>query len=445
MLRPARLVLFGVLAGLTLGPALAQGVRSAGMAGLILPGPQAADLNPAYAAYSDTPYGYASNLPLPLGLVNLALRPSTSPVYYFTDPQTFKDSFDLLAFFDQLSHPLELLINPPTSPTEVVFHVSADGIRITDGEGNPFDLSGSREAGSATQDRPLRAPAFEYSVPTGVPGLRLAVGAFFDATRFDLALNDALRTDLLSGRLRANTTYALEWSGAASGGLTVDLGYATKLPRLPGLSGDLYVGTQVQGFYGLYYGDVLLNASTTTDDDALPGSVDYAASAFYVYPGQGYGAGARFDLGLALDGEGWTVGLGLRNLYAFETWQGQRWSLAADGGTAEVTDETLTTSGFAPQVFVNGAYLQDVGLGEVLLGADLAYLNGAVQGHAGLEYRFQIFRLRGGFGYENGPRLGLGAGIDLGFLSSDLALTSHPAPLTGDTVFGLAASLGVHF
>ncbi|WP_456476950.1 hypothetical protein [Oceanithermus sp.] len=436
-----------ILLALLLGAAFAQGVRSTGMGGVVLPGPWAAGLNPAYGAYPADRYGADGGVALPLGLINLALRPSTSPVYYFTDPATFKANFDLLAFYDQLSHPFELLVNPPSSPDEIVFHVSADGVSITDGAGHPFDLTAYESSGSGGSGDAgtVRNPLLQFNVPAGIPGLRLATGVFFETGGFGVSPDDQLLADLANGSLQANTTYTLDLTGRAAGGLTLDLGYAAGLPPIPGFDGALYLGAQVQGFYGLYYSDATLTASTTTDANGVPGPVGYATDVFYVYPGSGYGAGAKLDFGLVLDYAGGTYGLGLRNLYTFETWSGQRRITDASGNVVSDAPETITSSGFAPEVYANAAYVQPLEVGDVLYGADLGYAGGGVSAHAGLEYRYEIFRLRGGLGYEDGFRVGLGAGALFGPASLDLALSTHSAPFTGQTVFGLAASLGLHF
>jgi len=420
-------------------------VRSLGMGGLTLPGPAAADRNPAYAAYEDGRYGGGGGFALPLGLINLALRPSTSPLYYLNDRATFKDRFDLLAFYDQVTHLNEFAINPPHSPREIVFHVSADGVLITDEAGNPFDFERYAPA-PPVQGAALPAPIFRFDVPSGVPGLRLAAGAFLDAGGLGLVPDDRLLADLASGSLQPNTSYRLTATGKLRAGVSTALGYATPLPRLPGFDGRLYLGAQVQGFYGLLYADATVTAETTTDGSGTPGPVGYATDVFYVYPGSGQGFGAQVDVGIALDYASGTYGLGINHLVGYQRWNGQHRVTDTSGNVTSSAAETLTLSGFQPSVYANAAYLQTLeGAGELLLGADLGYAPGAVSGHLGTEYRYGPLRLRAGLGYQGGLQLGLGAGLELGPVRTDLALTRHAAPFTGQTVFGLAASLGLAF
>ena len=442
MKQPIRIA---VLALTLLGTASAQDVRSLGMGGLNLPGPAAAYRNPAYAAYDADRYGPDGGFTLPLGLINLAFRPSISPLYYFRDRTTFKNNFDLLAFYDQLTHPNEYIINPPSSPREIIFHVSAGGVTITDGAGNPLALD-RYAAPTPAPTVALPTPLLQLNVPTGVPGLRLAAGAFLQSGGFGLVPDDQLVADLATGTLQPNTTYALTASGAVKGGATATFGYAAALPPIPGFEGRIYLGGQVQGFYGLLYVDGRVTTETTTDASGAPGPVAYSTETFYVYPGNGQGYGAQVDLGFVLDYAGGTYGLGMKNLFGIESWNGHRRITDTSGSVTSDAPETLTRMGFQPTVYANAAYLQELeGSGELLFGADLDYASGRVGGHAGAEYRYGVLRLRGGLGYHDGLQLGLGGGLDFGSFRTDLALTHHAAPFTGQAVFGLAANLGFSF
>jgi len=429
----------------TLGVASAQGVRSLGMGGVTLPGPWAAGLNPAYAAYPADAYGPGGGFDLPLGLINLALRPSVSPLYYFTDFATFKSNFDVLAFLDQVSRPYEFMINPPSSPDEIVLHVSADGVQITDGSGKPFQLGTYSGGKSGAAGLPLPRPFLLIPIPTGLSGLHVSLGAFTSAGGFGLNPSPALSRDLASGSLQPNTEYSFSLTGAASAGVNVNLDFATPLPAIPGFEGKVYLGGQLEGFYGLLYADAELTGTTTTDDHGAPGPVTYSNRLFYVYPGSGNGYGGRLDLGVALDYQSGTYGLGVRNLFGYESWSGV---LHTNDGSGHSSDNshTITRTAFDPAVYANGAYAQTLAGGDVVLyGADASYAAGAFSAHVGVEYQKSIFRLRGGLGYENGLKLGLGAGLKLPGVSFDTALTSHQAPFSGQMVFGLAASLGFNF
>ena len=442
MKRPLRIA---ALALMLLGAASAQDVRSLGMGGLTLPGPAATGRNPAYAAYDARRFG-GGGFTLPLGLVNLALRPSISPLYYFRDPSVFRNHFDLLAFYDQLTHLDEFVINPPASPREIVFHVSADGVTVTDGDGNPFDLN-RFSAQTPPPSGSLPPPLLELNLPSGVPGLRLAVGAFLQSGGFGLTPDDALVRDLASGSLQPNTTYHLTATGTVKGGITSTLGYAAPLPALPGFDGRVYLGGQIQAFYGMLYVDTTVTGQTTTDGSGNPGPLGYVTDMFYVVPGNGQGYGAQLDFGVVLDYEAGSYGLGVKNLVGLQRWNGHRMLTDASGSVVSDTAQNVSEGGFRPSIFANAAYLQPLegAAGDLLLGADLGYAPGAPSGHLGVEYRLAALRLRGGLGYEQGFKLGLGAGLEFSGLRTDLALTSHTAPFTGQMVYGVAASLGLAF
>lgn len=426
------------------GLALGQGVRSLGMGGVTLPGPWAVVYNPAYAAYPADVYGPVGGFSLPLGLINLALRPSVSPIYYFTDFDTFQNNFDFIAFLDQATRPYEFVINPPYSPDEIVFHVSADGVSITDGGGKPLQLSYSGGK-SGAGGLPLPQPFLEIPIPTGLPGLSISIGAYASAGGFGLTPSSGLAADLAGGSLRANTTYSLTASAAAEAGFSGHLSFASPLPSLPGFDGRVYLGGQLEGFYGLIYDDIKVTAATTTDSDGIPGPVGYSSEVFYVYPGAGSGYGGRIDFGVVADYQSGTYGLGIRNLFGYEQWNGVLRTSDASGNVSE-SGKTISRAAFDPAVYLNGAYAQTLETGEIVLyGADVSYAAGAFAAHAGLEYQQSIFRLRGGLGYENGLKLGLGGGLSLPNFGFDAAITSHQAPFTGQLVFGLAASLGFYF
>ncbi|WP_457637061.1 hypothetical protein [Oceanithermus sp.] len=427
--------------------ALGQGVRSLGMGGVTLPGPWATIDNPAYAAYPADSYGPVGGISLPVGLINLALRPSISPIYYFTNYNTFQNNFDFIAFLDQAMHPYEFTINPPRSPDEVVFHISSDGVSITDGAGNPLRLgySTNQNGKSGAAGLPLPQPFLEIPIPTDLSGFSLRIGAYASAGGFSLNADDNLTSDLAKGNLQPNTTYSITASAAAEAGFTGHLSFAMPLPSIPGFEGRVYVGGQLEGFYGLLRGDAKMSATTTTDSNGIPGPLEYSSEVFYVYPGIGSGFGGRIDLGAVVDYRSGTFGLGIRNLIGYEQWNGKLRTSDANGNVNEV-NKTITTAVFNPAVYLNGAYSQKLETGDVVLyGADASYVSGSFAAHAGVEYQKSIFRIRGGFGYEDGIKLGFGGGISLPHFGLDAALTSHQAPFTGQMVFGIAASLSVYF
>ncbi len=430
----------GLLVPWVLALGMAQGVRSLGLGGLLLPGPWASYYNPAYAAYPSETYGAPEGFRLPLGLVGL-LRQNTNPFNYFFNKPAFLDEtngFDLLAFYDQVTHLDAFLFNPARSPDQVVFEVSASGVQIRDGQGNPLNPWAALGTGGGGPTALTPPPFLGFSFPLGSPGLALDLGLFLGLNGLRVAPNEALR----EGRLAPNTTYALEGTASAQAGVSLGLAYAMPLLDIPGV-GRLYAGLRGEGFYGLGYAEVWAQAEAKTDGERRLSSSSYEARLFYSYPGQGLGYGARMDLGVALDlplpeEALLTLGLGVRDLLGFARWEGREYTLRSDGSRTEAWTFRKVDLGLRPAFYFNTAYRQ----GDLLAGADLRW-EGVLSGRVGLEYGLGPFRLRGGVGAEGGRLVyGLGGGFREGSLTLDAALTAHQAPLVGGTVYGLALSLG---
>ncbi|WP_337845732.1 hypothetical protein [Thermus sp.] len=425
----------------------AQGVRSLGMGGLVLPGPEGADRNPAYAAYPSR-YGREGTM-VPLGLLRfLPTFPDTSPFTYFTDRQAFKTGFDALSFYDQLTHPNSFLLNHARSPDEVVFRIRADRLEIADGQGNP--LAPSFALGAVGAKPTALYPPPLYWIPLwSEGGIYFRFGPFLGVEGLQVSPSRELAQALAGGNLDAcrqdPSPCTLSATAKASSGVALDLGWAAALPEVPEV-GQLYVGVRGQGFYGLGYVEVNAEARPIFDPDGNPSAVDYQVGGFYsiayapqgsgLFPGRGYGL--RGDVGVVLDMGQATLGLGVQNLLSLVTWEGYAFSVDQNGNLTQ-TPAKRQGDIFAPSLFLNGAYhFQDLGL---LLGADASFGATAPSFHLGGEYALGLALLRAGVGYEGGFRFGLGAGFDLEGLGLDLALTRHEAPLVGGSVYGIALAV----
>lgn len=217
---------------LGLAPSLAQSVRTQGLGGLLLPGPEAARYNPAYAAYPAGNYGYPEGFRLPVGLLGF-LRQSANPFNYFFNKEAFFDKtngFDLLSFYDQLTYLDSFLLNPARSPDEVVFTLLPSGISITDGQGNPLRTNFSRGTGGSAPTSLTPPPLFNIPVPFGLSGLSLDLGFFLSTDGLRITPSDTLQRALATGRVDPNTEYSLTGSGNAQAGISLGMAYATALP-----------------------------------------------------------------------------------------------------------------------------------------------------------------------------------------------------------------------
>jgi len=328
--------------------------------------------------------------------------------------------------------------------------VEANGIQITDYRGNPIPLDLELgEAGVAATKALTPAPLLR--VPLSLAdNLFLDLGIFAGGFGLGLSPNDSLRQALRSGQLSPNSEYAAVLSTSAQSGISLGFGYAARLPDLPipNLTPlKLYLGSRGEAFYGLAYLEGNLSIGLQTDSQ---GRFDpnrppvYRGTVFYSVPGSGNGFGVRADLGVVIETQSATLGLGIRNLLGFVRWSGTELRWNGSPGDPVSSQAERSSFGFVPAIFLNAATQVPLEAGTLLLGGDLGYQS-RLYGRIGGEYSFGPARLRAGLGFDNGLRFGLGAGFVGAGFSLDTALTTHRAPVVGNTVFGLAVSLGLNF
>lgn len=421
------------------------------MGGVALPGPDQAGANPAYAAF---PKGWGKEgFQVPVGLLRfLPSFAETSPFTYLTDPNAFRERFDLLSFYDQATHLGSFLLNPARSPDEVVFRVSAGGLQITDGQGNSLLPSFQVGQDPSKPQALIPAPWLPLSLQLG-PGTYLTVGPFMGSQGVRISPSRELAQTLAGGSLdpckgSTPSPCVLEAGGSFAAGLSLALGFSTPLPEVPGL-GRVYLGVRGEGFYGLGYVEATAEARPTFDPNGNVDGASYKTRYFLSYPaylegslglgGGGTGYGLRGDVGVAVDGGQWAFGLGVQNLLGYSQWSGVE--VTVENGTETRTPATRQSSFAAPVFFLNGAYRTPLEVGSLLLAADARFGATTPAFHLGVEYSLGLAALRAGVGLEGGLRFGLGAGFNLEALSLDLALTTHEAPLVGGTVYGIAMAL----
>lgn len=419
----------GVVGILWAGLALGQGLRTVGMGGLVLPGPESAAYNAAYAAYP----GAKQEFRIPTGLISMAINPQTNVFNYFLNRSAFDSQFDFLAFYDQVLYLDSYLLNPPQAPDDIQFSIGSGGLLITDGQGHVLNLNFERPDQAAPTSL-VPTPLFALPIPLPLPGFQAQAGLFVSADELGLAANDALRLALAGAPLQTNTTYSLTGSGNIKAGISGQVNYALAFPDL-GL-GRLYAGARAEAFYGLAYLEAAATALASTNNLGLLGDTRTQTSVFYAYPGNGSGYGLRADAGVAYDFGLLVVGAGMNNLLGLATWSGTQ-ETTDENGLVTRSPSTRSQAGLDPSLFVNAA----LPLGPLTIGADWTMQTGKV--HLGAEFNLGLIKLRGGVGYTEGSGIntGLGGAFSLGNLSLDAALTTHTAPLVGGTVYGIALAL----
>lgn len=427
----------GLAVLLALATASAQDARSLGMGGVRTPGPGAADVNPAFAAI---PAAGGSSLSLPLGLLSALTRDDWNPN---------AAGFDALATLDEGSHLGQYLLNPAVSPDNVTFTVDASGLAIAFSGGSAMRLADPTTF-SAGFDLPLggRLGPVTFGVrPYTRVHARFTPGA-------DLKAVFGPGSTSASGTLTAS----------AEAGVAVDVGAALPLP-IPSAAlggGSLYAGVRLSGIAGLARASAAFQgrAQARQDSSGTYTSVTYSYDGTVSVgglPDGTVGYGAMGALGLAAlvpAGRGTlTAGLAARHVGVM-IWHLRQTRYQGDQGGSSSTDLGTVRAvelGQDVQLAANLAYgVREGNLGVPGMGMTLAFdgdldLSGGFASHVGTEVRFGPASVRAGIGYQDGLRLGVGAGLRAGGVGLDVALSSHRSPLTFHRAYGLSASLAFGF
>jgi hypothetical protein len=457
---------FAVLSslGLLAGLANAQEVRGLGMGGVLLPGPSLAQYNPAYTAYNASGFqseGLEGGIPIPLGIINLLIRPNMNPFTLYgniqskntaalTDP---KSAFDALAFIDQVSNINSFIINPPSAPKQLNVNYSDNSITLTDENGKVLDLktyNGSSAGGSNGVGAANFTPNFRFG------NLELGIGVFAGVQGPQFSTDAALNAVLSGAQIAKGVPYGFSANVKGSAGISLGLAYATGIPISSPETGEftVYVGGRARGFYGLAYADVNIKGDVTIDATSNQPVTGYTTTSFVSYLGQGYGYGVNGDFGLAVDvpvgsdNSTATFGVGAINLVNYTTWSGEEITYKSDGTPGTFKPASRTDQVFNPLFTVNAGYSFRVDeiASRVFVAADVQFGQGKFAAHVGAEAKLGPVYARGGVGYDRGLILGLGAGLIFApNLGMDLALTTHTAPFTNHLDFGIAMALRLGF
>jgi len=241
--------------------------------------------------------------------------------------------------------------------------------------------------------------------------------------------------------LEPDSRYEAEAQVALSSGLSSSISYALRLPtEVPRY--NFYLVPRLTGYYRLAYAELDYRLSTLTGESALPGSFRSEASALYLYPGEGWGGGGRFDLGTAVTAPPWRFGVSLLNIYGLDLLEGRRLdvqNLEPEGGAAT---ERLVNAGSDPLLFASAAIEGRAGRLKLVAG-----VNGGV--HREYLLANALLRLRWGrwVGELKGGRqgvwtLGGSLGRIFGFGTVALSMHLHSSPLTEQASWGIGLRFG---
>ncbi len=403
--------------------------------GVVYPAPEYAYWNPAFSALPAEDRGRGFSLPVGL-LRLLPLFPDTSPLAYLTNPEAFRDRFDLLGFYAVLQNPYLFLLAPPRSPREVVFRLSGSRFSIEDAEGRPLALL---EPGRGGEGQPL---LLGLGYPLGdntLLGLHLRIPAPQVGLSLSPLLEEAVRVGDTSPCRPAPSACTLTLGGSASASLGLSFAHSAPIAQVEGFR--VYGGVRGEVFLGLLMAEEDLLVRPVLDSEGRVTGVSYENRFFLSHPGIGRGYGVRGDIGLALAEEsGWRFGFSLLGLLDVAVWEGQEY--VTDGNGTRILPSRQTSSGRGSLLVLSASRALDLGTGRLLLAGD-ARMGREVGFRLSGEFSTGSLRLGLGLGYAGGPLLGLGAGFEQGSFGLEAALGRFPAPLTGEPIYGL--SLGVRF
>jgi hypothetical protein len=422
-----------VVFSLVAAPA-AWSATSPSLGNTLLPYVGSESFNPALAPIRGS-FAHGPAVTLPLGTVGM-LRGTHNPLGLQRDPDTFLERFDALAFYEQLIHPGRFLITLPQSPEAVRLIVGADQIAVTDEDGEGLDLrsvAGGR--GIAVPRSPL-VPAPIVSLPYRAGPLHMRSGVFIGETGHSLQPNAAFE-ELLAGEPQ---TRGKEYRVTASAGLAAGLSQsATLAGEIPVPSADLRLIPAVRavGFLLLAYADAESATSLVLPGDNQVPTTSASAELFYLYPGTGFGGGGRVDVGLLLEGEGFTGGIGMLNLLGAVAAQGHERSL--NRGFA-LQESAWSHFGADPSFVVHGAYRIALGRWSLYLLADSGYGRTA-KAHGGVVVAGPRVHVALGGGWRGSPEAGAGIALRLGPVWIETSLTYHQAAFTEEPIIGAALSV----
>jgi hypothetical protein len=410
-----------------------QGIRGA------VPQPASAEYNPAFGFIPDIQQTAADSR-IPGGFLGL-LVPQRNPFLFFTDREKFRRNFDFLSFYDQLHSPYEFLITPSVSPEELNIIIEDNILRIDTGSKGNLKFSSSPGSGGVSlPGSPLiPMPLVRYILKS--EHWINSTGIFAGSSGYRITPNHTLQ-DLLEGEsMEPSTNYRIDGQIAVDSGISNSSSFLISLPAESSF-GSWFLVPRLTLYARIAYAEIDSRINVHTDLQGLPESVDSNTSAFILYPGKGYGGGARIDLGTALLSDPWRFGVSILSLYGIDIMKGEKYEADNLSIETEGTPELLIESDIAPLVFASASYLLNIRQSGLLIG-----INGGI--HQEFSLVNLLIRLEKGkwIGDVHGGWQGIwnfGAGISYiyGSRTAGLTCSIHTSPFTDSISWGIGLRFG---
>jgi hypothetical protein len=411
--------------------------RSLGMGGVVLPGGGGEGFNAAYRAVPAPPNA-RHDVPLPLGLVQLAMNP---PVLDPNDPD-----FDIYELSNQVFNPpwnLQL-VSPQTPSDDIVVELGRDRMAIQLGEIRTLFPDRRSTLGNIG-----RGPAFGVGVGPFYAGAAAEVHY-----ENDLLMNPALHDALARGEpFETNTRYALEDSAVGQAVASFEVSWAGPIVRNDdtrirrGMA--LFGGVRPRLLRGLAYGssgNVLTFDTADTLLKTSPVELDYQGFIRQAGPGSA-GWGHSLDLGAVWMNDALEIGLGVNDVVSRVHWAVEESSTQRDTVLNDFTRTILAnhvpfSSELPATTTLNVAYRTEF----LLVAADAVHSMGRTSAHLGGEVWFGPLATRAGLGLDTAEQLqfGGGVGLRLGRVGLDLGLATHSRNLSRERGLELGAGLALY-
>ncbi len=387
--------------------------------------------NPAWHAASGT-RRWAHEIALPLGLAQVATSPR-NPEPALGEPE----SFNILALLDSALYPTRYNPGEPDLFDRIDISLSEAGLSITgflEGEDEPQPIS-LRAYGGARSPRLASQAVIPDSFIRGRFGrspFALEYGVYSGGVGVESTPSEALEEDLAAGALAADRDYGLEMNAAAQAGVTLApvLSNSYLFRR-----GTLTTAVRVLSFYDIVWAEANASYDLRVGDEATVQAL--SGEAAYGYPGEGFGLGARLDIGMLYERSRWAVGVGATNAGSVTRRVGTAVDYDAD---FEETEVDVFQPAFAPRGEVATMWRPRVGTGELTLITQLSAAEYVFPRVRSIYELGPVF-LAGAFSWDDGPALRVSYGITLGRNQVELSATNHPYPFSEQRATGFEVTV----
>jgi hypothetical protein len=310
----------------------------------------------------------------------------------------------------------------------VIITIGHDTIRVTTGDGRPIQLDDVSGASGISRPFSPLVPAPFVSYHHRRKDIYSVTGIFLASTGHSLRPSDNLQGVLEGEPVKPDTRYEVTAAASAAGGVSQSLSYGI---TAYGENATVTVAPRVVGYYRFFTAEARIQAGAETDQENLPAGADSRQSLFLSHPGNGWGSGARLDLGTALARDRFRAGVSILNI------------LGVDTVTGTITDEKveaestrITTVGPAPAATVSASYQVPLKTGALEFAVD-TLLSESISAHGGVSLVRGMFMFGLSGGYKGGYEGTVTAGVRRGGHRAALSISTHQSPFVQDVVWGI--------